>query len=70
MMFIAWIVLTIAVGMLANSRGKSALLYMFFSLILSPLLGWIVLMCQSNERLENEQERRHQELLSAAMKRQ
>ena len=35
-----WFVLSILVGVFANNRGKSGILYFLFSIILSPLLGF------------------------------
>ena len=40
--FLWWVIFSIIVSALANSRGKSAVLYFFISLIISPLLGLII----------------------------
>ena len=40
---ISWLVLTIVVGAVAESIGRSFFKYFFISLILSPLIGFIIL---------------------------
>lgn len=40
--FLLWLVLSILVAVFANSRGRSGILYFFISIILSPLLGFLV----------------------------
>lgn len=40
--FLFWLVLSILVGVFANSRGRSGILYFFISIILSPLLGFLI----------------------------
>ena len=42
MIFLIWFALCILVSVYASGRGKSGLLYFFISLILSPLLGFII----------------------------
>lgn len=40
--FLLWLVLSILVAVFANSRGRSGILYFLISIILSPLLGFLV----------------------------
>lgn len=40
--FLLWLVLSILVAVFANNRGRSGILYFFISIILSPLLGFLV----------------------------
>ena len=42
MWIIVWLILSILVGVYANSKGKSGILYFFISITLSPLLGFII----------------------------
>ena len=42
--FLFWIVLSILVAVFANSRGKSGILYFFISILLSPLLGFLIVL--------------------------
>lgn len=49
--FFFWVVLSILVGALAASKGRSGIGYFFLSIILSPLLGLIIaLVSGSNEK--------------------
>ena len=51
MWFITWFILSILVGVYASSKGKSGVGYIFISLILSPLIGFIIaLVAQPTER--------------------
>lgn len=43
-----WVLLAVAVGMLAGSRGRSGGAWCLISLVISPLLGFIFLMVQPN----------------------
>jgi len=40
--FITWFILSILVGVYASSKGRSGIGYFFISLILSPLIGFII----------------------------
>lgn len=44
-----WFVLSILVGVFANSRGKSGILYFIFSIILSPLLGFLIALVSGDD---------------------
>lgn len=46
--FVVWVLLAVAVGMLAGSRGRSSGGWCLVSLVFSPLLGFIFLMVQPN----------------------
>ncbi len=55
-LFIVWILLSIVVGMFAQSRGHSFIATFFFSLILSPLIAFlIVLIRKPNTKAVEEQ---------------
>ena len=40
--FIVWVILAVLVGVYAGKKGLSGVLYFFLSLILSPLLGFLI----------------------------
>ena len=42
MIFITWIILAILVGVYANGKGKSGIGFFFLSLVLSPLIGFLI----------------------------
>ena len=44
-----WFVLSILVGVFANNRGKSDILYFLFSIILSPLLGFLIALISGDD---------------------
>ena len=44
-----WFVLSILVGVFANNRGKSGILYFLFSIILSPLLGFLIALISGDD---------------------
>ncbi len=41
-LFLFWIIFAVLVGVYANSKGRSGIGYFFLSVILSPLLGFII----------------------------
>lgn len=41
---LGWIILSILVAVFANSRGKSGILYFFICTLLSPLLGFLIVL--------------------------
>jgi hypothetical protein len=53
---LVWFFLCCLVANLADSRGRSALGYFFFSIMLSPLLGFAVLLVKSNKKQEEKEE--------------
>ena len=70
--WIIWIILAIGVGYLANSRGRSGLGFFLFSLLLSPLIGFVIVLIMSNlveeeakERLRRRDHERHLESIRA-----
>lgn len=40
--FIVWVLLCILVGIFANSKGRSSIGFFFISLILSPIIGFLI----------------------------
>lgn len=75
LVFIIWLTLSVAVGFLANRRGRSGIAYAVFAMILSPLLVAILLLCAKDLRAEAkadserteraERERAHMQQLEA-----
>jgi hypothetical protein len=64
--FFIWIILAITVGIVANSRGRSGVgWFLLSSLLLSPLLGLILVLCLTNLRKQALEKARHDELLRA-----
>jgi hypothetical protein len=55
--FIGWLVLSILVGVLASNRGRSGLLYFFFSVLLSPLIGLVLVLIAGENKKEIENKR-------------
>ena len=49
--FLGWFILAILVGVYASRKGRSGIGYFFLSLVLSPLIGFIIaLLVQPTER--------------------
>jgi len=48
--FIFWIVLAVLVGVYASNKGRSGAGFFFISLILSPLIGFIIAAVSSTQR--------------------
>ncbi len=46
--FLFWIVLSILVAVFANSRGKSGILYFLICILLSPLLGFLIVLVRGD----------------------
>ncbi|MFM5205992.1 hypothetical protein ACEUAW_17245 [Aeromonas veronii] len=65
MIVLMWLVFAFIVAILANNRGRHPLLWFLLSIVLSPLIAGIALLCMSNIKAEQEAERRHKELLEA-----
>jgi hypothetical protein len=42
-LFLAWIILSAIVSLLAKKRGRSPIAFLFLSLLLSPLIGGLIL---------------------------
>ena len=42
--FLIWLILSILVAVYANGKGKSGVLYFFISILLSPLLGFLIVL--------------------------
>lgn len=49
MMLLGWIGLSVLVGVLGEKRAIGFMWGMFLSLLLSPLLGFIIVMCSSRK---------------------
>jgi hypothetical protein len=45
MIFIVWLVFAILVGAFASSKGRSGVGFFFISVLLSPLIGFIIALC-------------------------
>jgi len=54
MVILGWLVLSILVGVLANSKGRSGIGYTLISLFLSPLIGLIIILIVSEKKNEVE----------------
>lgn len=66
---VLWLILAIAVGALANSRGRSGVGFFLLSAILSPLLGLIVVLVMSDltavEKKDRERQAEHEKHLES-----
>jgi len=49
MILFLWLLFCFLIGLLANSRGKSGVLYFFVSAVLSPIIGLIIVLVQPDE---------------------
>lgn len=74
--FFGWLVFSILVGVLADTRGRSGLGFFFLSAFLSPLVGLIVVLViqdlakeakgkEERRRERERQEREHEEQMEA-----
>lgn len=54
--FLVWAVLSILVAAFADSRGRSAFGYLLLALVLSPLLGFIILLVTPNLKARAQEE--------------
>lgn len=52
MLYVSWLILAILVGVYANGKGKSGFLYFIISIILSPLVGFLIAIISGDN--ENE----------------
>jgi hypothetical protein len=52
--FLIWVVLAIGVAYFADTRGRSGIGFFFLSIVLSPLLGFIVLLVIKDLKAEEE----------------
>jgi hypothetical protein len=66
MIIFAWIVFSIVVAVLADNRGRNSFIWFFLSIITSPAIAGLLILCMRNIKAEKEAERRHKELLEAA----
>lgn len=51
-----WVVFSLAVGLLAGKRGRGSGTWFLFSLLVSPLIGLIILLCTAD--LKNAESQR------------
>lgn len=58
---IVWLLLSVAVGLLADSRGRSGFGFFLLSAVFSPLLGLIVVLVMSDLNAEKAKEQRRRE---------
>ena len=61
-----WVFFTIVVAMIAGSKGQSGLVAFLVSIIMSPILMGLIVLCRPNFKREELEEKRHQEMLEAA----
>ena len=61
-----WVFFTIVVAMIAGSKGQSGLVAFLVSIIVSPLIMGIAVLCRQNFKREEIEAKRHAELLEAA----
>jgi hypothetical protein len=59
-----WIIISIVVGAVAKSRGRSGIGFFFFALVLSPILALIVLLLIRNYAEETRQWERERQMKS------
>lgn len=72
-LLLLWIVLSVAVAAFASSRGRTGIAFFFFSLVFSPLVGFVVALAVKNkamERREQEERGRHAQLVNAVLQHQ
>jgi hypothetical protein len=62
---IAWIIFAGLVWIIADVRGRIGFGYFVLSLLLSPLIGLILVLCLPNKTRQRAEEQRHRELLAA-----
>ena len=60
-----WLVASIVIGVVAACRGRSGVGWFLFSLLLSPLFGFILVVCLPNLKAQRAADRRHNELIAA-----
>lgn len=53
--FLFWLVFAVVVGVIAGSRGRSGIGWFFISVLISPLLGLILVMCLPAEAVPKHQ---------------
>lgn len=62
MIILLWLILAILVGAFALSKGRGFVLWTLVSLVLTPLIGFIIVAILSSSK---DAERRHRELIQA-----
>ena len=62
---IAWFFFSILVGAVASSRGQSGFGWFVLSMLLSPLISILALLCTTNLKAETVRKTQHEELLQA-----
>lgn len=45
LIFLLWVILSVLVGMKADMRGRSGIGFALLSIVTSPLLGFIIVLC-------------------------
>ena len=66
MILTLWVFFTVVVAMIADGNGQSGLVAFLVSIIVSPLIMGIVVLCRPNFKREEIEAKRHAELLEAA----
>lgn len=54
MIILTWILLSIVVGIFASNMGRGFFIFLFLSIMLSPLISGIILLCIGKNRKEIE----------------
>lgn len=70
--FFGWLILAILVGAFGSSRGRSGFGWFLIAVLLSPLIGWLILLVipdlrreEARREADQQRQREHQEQLSA-----
>lgn len=68
MTILLWVIFSFLVAFLADSRGRSSIIWFLLAVVLSPVIAAVAILCMTNVKAEQDAERRHKELLEAAKK--
>ena len=60
-LFVAWVLLSIGVGVLAGTRGQSGFAFFFLSFFMSPIIGLIIVLIMRNRTEDEKKERAQKE---------
>ena len=61
-----WVLFSGLVGFIASARGHSGVGFTFLSLLISPLITIVIVLCLPNKKQQAIEAKRHQELLAVA----
>jgi hypothetical protein len=62
---IAWLLLSLAVGAVAASRGRSSVAWFALSFLMTPIIAGLTLLVLPDFKAMELEERRHKEVLAA-----